>query len=110
MKVFIHHIYEFQKGLRNLVLHTLDSSQRMAAEQKLQQMGIAYVVREVTPEKVNIFFGSPESVAVIRSFGPRQLYDLSPEEDFMLGIMLGYDRNRQCQRYLQMVSKFRKCG
>ena len=26
MEVFIHHIYEYQKGIRNLILHTTDKS------------------------------------------------------------------------------------
>ena len=32
---------------------------------------------------------------------PRSLSDLTDEEDFILGVMLGYDRLKQCERYLK---------
>lgn len=102
MKVFLHHIYEYKKGLRNLVLHTLDASLREQAENKLNKLNIHYFIREVTPSKINIFFGARECVDVIKQFGDKQLNLFTPEEDFILGIMLGYDRLQQCQRYVHM--------
>jgi hypothetical protein len=50
---------------------------------------------------VNVFFGNAACVAVVRRIGCENLSRLSPEHDFMLGIMLGYDRIKQCDRYLQ---------
>jgi hypothetical protein len=105
MNVFYHHIYEYKKGLRNLVLHTLDASFREQVEKKLQQQGISYIIRYVTPQKINIFFGAEECVNVIKQFGDKQLNNFTPEEDFILGIMLGYDRLQQCKRYIQMSKK-----
>lgn len=103
MKVFLHHIYEYKKGIRNLVLHTLDAKLRAEAETKLQHQNIDYQIQEVTEHKINIFFGNKESVEVVRSFGSKKLNHFSAEEDFMLGIMLGYDRVKQCSRYLNML-------
>ncbi|MBN2063189.1 MAG: DUF2023 family protein, partial [Sedimentisphaerales bacterium] len=34
--------------------------------------------------------------------GKPKLSDFTPEEDYILGIMLGYDRLKQCQRYVSM--------
>ncbi len=101
MKVFCHHIYEYKKGLRNLVLHTMAESLKEGAQQKLENNNIDYVIREISPTKINIFFGAPECVAVIRHFGTRKLCDYTPEQDFILGIMLGYCRKIQCDRYLE---------
>ncbi len=101
MKVLTHHIYEYKKGLRHLVLHTLDASLKVEAELKLQQQGIDYIVRYVTPSKINLFFGNPECVDVIDKIGNKNLNEFTPEEDFILGTMLGYDRLQQCARYIK---------
>ncbi|MDR2084488.1 MAG: DUF2023 family protein [Bacteroidales bacterium] len=101
MKVLAHHIYEYKKGLRNLVLHTLDASLKPLAELKLQQQNIDYIIRYVTPSKINLFFGKPECVRVIDKIGDKNLNKFTPEEDFILGTMLGYDRLQQCHRYLK---------
>lgn len=100
MKVFTHHIYEYCKGLRSLVLHTLPDTHLENATHRLELADIDYVVQHIPKKKVNIFFGAKECVDVIRSFGDKSLTDYSPEEDFILGIMLGYDRKLQCERYL----------
>jgi len=105
MKVLVHHIYEYKKGLRHLVLHTLKSSERALAESKLCKQGIDYIVRPVSSLKVNLFFGHKECVQVIREIGDKKLHEYTPEEDFVLGTMLGYDRLLQCKRYLEMKKK-----
>lgn len=101
MKVLVHHIYEYKKGVRHLVLHTLPTVLLEEAERKLRQQGIDYVIRPINGTRVNIFFGDAECVDVVRKIGDKKLNKFTPEEDFMLGIMLGYDRLRQCKRYLQ---------
>ncbi|MDR0371440.1 MAG: DUF2023 family protein [Prevotellaceae bacterium] len=101
MQVLCHHIYEYKKGLRLLVLHTLQTSLLQTAETKLLQQNINYLIQPVTQSKTNIFFGNRECVEVVRKFGNKKLNELTPEEDFVLGVMLGYDRLQQCQRYLQ---------
>jgi len=101
MKVLAHHIYEYKKGIRPLILHTLDSAFQLKAELKLKQQGIDYVVQTISPSKINIFFGDEECVNTIREIGDKKLNEYTPEEDFILGIMLGYDCSKQCKRYLQ---------
>jgi hypothetical protein len=49
-----------------------------------------------------VFFGADECVAVIRAIGKTSLSDYTPEEDFILGTMLGYGRLQQCARYIRM--------
>ena len=105
MKVLTHHIYEYKKGLRNLVLHTMSSSYRLEAERCLRRNQIDFIIREVGNSKINIFFGSDACVQVIREMGNKSLTEFTPEEDFILGIMLGYDRLRQCDRFLERKSK-----
>lgn len=105
MKVLIHHIYEFRKGLRSLVMHTLPSRQMLEATAKLRKYGIDYHIHAIGKENINVFFGAPECVSVVRTIcGVKKLNELTPEEDFVLGSMLGYDIRKQCERYLRKVS------
>lgn len=99
--LFNHLIYEYKKGLRDLVLLTSLPRDRLAIEKRLIRNGISFCVHQVNLHKINIFFGSFECVAVVESFGRKDLSQLSDEEDFILGTMLGYDRKKQCQRYLK---------
>ncbi len=105
MEVLCHHIYEYRKGLRHLVLHTMKSCDREAAERKLCKYDIDFVVSELPNGNFNIFFGKRECVDVIRAFGGIPLNELSSEQDFILGIMLGYDRLAQCERFLKRNSE-----
>jgi len=84
------------------VLHTLDAAYQAEAERKLQTQNIDYIVREVTASKINLFFGDKECVHVLRQIGNKKLNEFTPEEDFILGTMLGYDRILQCRRYLKL--------
>lgn len=100
MKVFYHHVYEYRKGLRNLVLHTVDAKYQPFIEERLSQAGIAYEIYRLR-KNVNVFFGNEKCVEIIRRIGKHNLRDYTVEEDFILGTMLGYDRLGQCERYLQ---------
>lgn len=105
VKVFSHLIYEFEKGVRNLVLYTLSEEYLPLALNKLDHREIEYFVQPV-PNKgsVNIFFGRSECLKTLRKFlKERPLNSLSPEEDFILGALLGYDLCRQCERYCKRV-------
>lgn len=101
MTVFCHHIYEYKKGLRNLVLHTLPAAARPDVERKLMNCGIDYLIHPLGEKRINVFFGAEDCVEIVRRIGKPCLSDYTHEEEFMLGIMLGYDRLRQCERYLQ---------
>lgn len=88
-----------------MVLHTMDHSERDAAEFILKQKGMHYHLEEVNARKINLYFGNLNCVEIIRSFGKKSLSEYSPEEDFILGIMLGYDRNQQCARYIKKIER-----
>ena len=102
LKVFYHHIYEYKKGIRNLILTTEKSIYRQPIESRLNNEKIDYFIQEVNKDKINVFFGAQECVNVVKTFGNKMLNEITPEQDFMLGIMLGYDRLKQCSRYLKL--------
>lgn len=102
MEVFLHHIYEYQKGLRNLVLCTLPVHLQASVEAKLEKLGISFLVWPLSSGRINIFFGHHACIEVLQAFGKQTLKDFSPEEDYILGVMLGYDRLQQCRRYLDI--------
>jgi len=98
--VFLHHVYEYKKGLRNLILHTTSWTNEPKIQERLGREQIAYVIYPLGKNKINVFFGEPICIEVIKQIGKVKLFDYTDEEDFMLGIMLGYDRKKQCERYL----------
>jgi hypothetical protein len=101
MQILLHHIYEYKKGLRNLVLHTMSKNEQYLAEELLIRKGIYYIIQDVNDRKINVSFGRNQCVKIVESFGNKSLSDFSDEEDFILGIMLGYDRTQQCDRYMK---------
>ncbi|MCW3136850.1 MAG: DUF2023 family protein [Methanophagales archaeon] len=101
MEVFTHHIQEYKKGLRALVLYTTKASNRDAIEKRLKREMIDYYIQKVNGTKINVFFGNSICVAVIKQMNITSLSNLTDEEDFILGTMLGYDRVKQCERYLR---------
>jgi hypothetical protein len=109
MQVFGHHLYEYKKGLRNLVLHTLKNEDVETALRRLQVAQVDYQIYPVgRTGRTNLFFGAKESIEVIRRIGKARLNEYTPEEDFILGIMLGYERRRQCERYLEQRDQWEK--
>jgi len=102
MEVFRHHIYEFKKGLRNLILHTAPLGDMPEIERILQAQGIAYRLTCLKNGRVNVFFGSPDCIRVLEIIGKNSLCDFTKEEDFILGIMLGYGRLEECRRFISL--------
>jgi hypothetical protein len=102
MQIFCHHIYEYQKGIRNLILHTTDESDRPHIEQWLKKHEISYKIMPVGNGKINVFFGNELCISVIGKIKKDSLTAFTKEEDFILGIMLGYDRLKQCERFLDL--------
>jgi hypothetical protein len=100
LQIFRHHLYELSKGVRPLALMTVTREAAVAMVAQLVESGTAHHVQEICPARVNIVFGQPEAVFTVRGFFARRLCDLTPEQDFMLGILLGYDCGQQCRRYL----------
>ena len=99
IKVLLNHIYEYKKGVRHLILHTLNKCYLPIAIERLKSQGICYTVQEASEHAVNLYFGRPECVETIRLIMTRPLNQLSPEEDFILGALLGYDLRMQCERF-----------
>ena len=90
MKLFLHQIYEFQKGVRSLVLCTMCRTCASLLSERLERLGIAYRIQSVTDSKVNLYFGNRMCLETVATFIHKPLNELSAEEDFMLGAMLGF--------------------
>ena len=107
MKLFKHLIYEYKKGNRDLALYTCEKSEQKALTEILQKMKIQYHITNIDSQKINIFFGLNQCLKIIRGFSSQNLNNLTPYEDFALGIMLGYSRNEQYNRLLnyKVISK-----
>lgn len=105
IKVFLNHIYEYKKGVRHLILYTLNKCYEPMAVERLESEGINYFTQEVGSQSVNLYFGRPECLAAIHLIATKPLNLLSPEEDFILGALLGYDLRLQCERYCHQKKK-----
>lgn len=105
MHVFNHHIYEYRKGLRRMVLYTTRTDEVPEIEKKLKNREISYFLTYPGKNNVNVFFGDNHCIQVIKSFNPTNLTDLNIEEDFILGAVLGYDIKLQCERYLKRMDE-----
>lgn len=108
MKVLMNHIYEFKKGVRQMVLFTFNKKFADYATTRLEHQGIDYLIQPVGNDRINLFFGRKECLNAIRLMVTRPLNQLSPEEDFILGAMLGYDICAQCERYCDRKCRSRK--
>lgn len=106
LKLFLHQIYEFRKGVRNLVLCTTTPACAEVLSGRLERLGIGYVVQPVDDGKVNLYFGHALCLDVVRTFCHKPLRNLTAEEDFMLGAMLGYDIRQQCARYCRRRASY----
>jgi hypothetical protein len=107
MKVLMNHIYEYEKGVRQMVLYTLNGRHQKEVTDRLDSLQIDYAIQHVGNGNINLFFGHKACVDTVRLMIKGPLYNLNPEEDFILGALLGYDINKQCERYCQR--KGRQC-
>lgn len=98
-KVFLNHVYEYKKGVRNMVLCTINECYLPMAVERLEKQNISYVKQTAGRNSVNLYFGSNECIEAIRLLVTKPLNKLSPEEDFILGALLGYDLRMQCERF-----------
>ena len=104
MKVLMNHIYELHKGVRQMVLFTGNKRYGEQAVSRLESQGIPYILQPAGQQNINVYFGRRECLEAVRLIVTRPLNQLTPEEDFILGAMLGYDICAQCERYCK-----RKC-
>ena len=109
IKVLMNHIYEYKKGVRRMILFTCNRRFEQQACHRLCRQSIDYVVQPAGKENVNVYFGRRECLDAIRLFVTRPLNELSPEEDFILGAMLGYDICAQCERYCERKGRCSNC-
>lgn len=105
LKVLMNHIYEFRKGVRQMVLFTCHKRYEAFARQRLEHMVIPYLVQPAGKQNLNLYFGRSECLDAIRLIVNRPLNGLTPEEDFILGAVLGYDICAQCQRFCKRKGK-----
>jgi len=105
MQVFSHHLYEYTKGLRGLILHTTKRENEPTIRRRLTKSGISHIIYPNGPNKINVFFGDASCVNVVRAIGKQDLRRYTDEEDFILGALLGYDIRVQCERYLSRRSR-----
>ncbi len=110
MKMFMHHIYEFKKGVRNLILCTMCKRCAELVMQRLEKQNIEYLCQPVSADKVNLFFGKKVCLDAVCTFINKPLNLLTPEEDFMLGAMLGYDIGMQCERFCHRKRQLEMVG
>lgn len=99
------YLYELKKGVRGLFLLTMSTGEAELVEKRLAKEAVDYFRHVVNGAKVNMFFGQPHCVAVVRTIVTGPLNALSPEQDFILGTLLGYDREQQCQRFLTRAGR-----
>ena len=101
LKVLMNHIYEYQKGVRQMILFTCSKEYEPFVTQRLSRQNIDYVIQAAGKNNINFYFGRKECLNAIRLIVTRPLNQLTPEEDFILGAMLGYDLCAQCERYCE---------
>ncbi len=103
MELFNNLVYEYQKGMRDLSLHTCKKSEVKSCLDLLDKLNTKYQLFDISDDKVNIFFGNEQCLTILNKFSHKELNKISPYEDFILGIMLGYSRNEQYKRILGKI-------
>lgn len=98
------YLYELKKGVRPLFLLTMSTAEAELVQKRLEKEAVAFYRQCVSETKVNMFFGQAYCIAMVRSIVTGPLNALSPEQDFILGTLLGYEREQQCRRYLIRAS------
>lgn len=108
MKFLANYLYEYKKGVRQLFMMTMGALEVSHVKRRLEREAIDYYVHEVSATKVNVLFGRSACVETARNIVTKPLSRLTPEEDFILGTLLGYDQEQQCLRFLAMAKDGRR--
>ena len=99
-------IYGYKHGIRPLVLQTMQMEDKDAIEARLKRDDLNYHLQPAPGGKnLNVFLGDKACVDVVKTFGDTPLGKLTPEKDFILCVLLGYDKTKQCERYLKLKDK-----
>lgn len=103
------YIYEIKKGTKPCALVTLDKNRLEFAIKKIAKAGLFYFAQNIDEnakiQKANLFFGERDTIKVLEKIITCDLDKLCREHDFMLGVLLGYDIKKQCERFLEFTSK-----
>ena len=91
IRTSLNHVYDIKKGIRPMVLYTMNKEHEAFAIQRLEKQNISYLIQEVNTNKINLFFGKAECMEAIRHIIIRPLNHLTPEEDIILDAMLRYN-------------------
>ena len=104
LKVFLNHIYEYKKGVRQMVLYTTNKKYETFAVNRLKSQRIPFVIQPVDEERINLFFGKAECINAIRLMVTRPLNLLSPEEDFIFFWIRYFDLDCDYSEYINMIN------
>ena len=107
MKVLMNHIYEYKKGVRQMILFTCNARYEDFAVNRLKSQNIEYIIQRVGNSNINIFFGRKQCLDAIRIIVDKPLARLTPEQDFIIGALLGYDICCQCERFCERKQRER---
>lgn len=99
------YLYELKKGVRPLFLLTMSTAEAELVQKRLEKEAVAFYRHRVSDAKVNMFFGLRPCIDMVKAMVTGPLNALSPEQDFILGTLLGYDCQQQCQRYLSRAGR-----
>ncbi|MBB3104215.1 DUF2023 family protein [Azomonas macrocytogenes] len=102
---FGQYLYEYRKGVRQLFMLTMSPNEAQGMKKRLERESIDCHIQEICPTKVNLYFGRTSCVEVVRAIVNKPLYELTSEEDFILGTLLGYDIQQQCLRFLTRTGR-----
>lgn len=105
MQVFRHLVYEYQKELRDLCLFTCSNEFLDKIEKTLKFQKIDYIIYPLENGKINVFFGAQACLEILKHLSSSNLSWLTAEEDFILGMMLGYGKSQQYTRFLDKKRK-----
>ena len=109
MKVLMNHIYEYKKGVRQMILFTCNARYEDFAVNRLKSQNIEYIIQRVGNSNINIFFGRKQCLDAIRIIVDKPLARLTPEQDFIIGALLGYDICCQCERFCERKQRAKAC-
>ena len=78
LKVLMNHIYELQKGVRQMVLFTCNKKYGDQTVERLESQGIPYVLQPAGRQNLNVYFGKRECLEAIRLIVPVRLTNSHP--------------------------------
>lgn len=76
LKVLMNHIYEYKKGVRRMILFTMNKRYEQFAIQRLERQNIPYVLQPAGKNTLNLYFGKKECLDAIRLIATRPLNEV----------------------------------